>query len=140
MVQLPNVRIVNPQRLDALSPPAERLDVKAELMSGFPYRTAHASVVAELLAEPLKPVMPKKGLITDLDDTLWRGILGEVGAHGVTWDLDHYSHMHGLYQQLLNSLAEAGVLIGVASKNDPRRRRKPCSATTSSLPAISFSR
>jgi FkbH-like protein len=119
LVQHPNVRVVNPQRLDALSPPAERLDVKAELMSGFPYRTAHASVVAELLTQLLKPAMSKKGLITDLDDTLWRGILGEVGVNGVTWDLDHYSHMHGLYQQFLNSLAEAGILIGVASKNDP---------------------
>jgi FkbH-like protein len=119
LVQIPNVRVVNPQRLDALSPLAERLDVKAELMSGFPYRTGHASVVAELLTQLLKPASPKKGLITDLDDTLWRGLLGEVGVDGVTWDLDHFSHVHGLYQQLLNSLAEAGVLIGVASKNDP---------------------
>src|SRR5262249_28895411 len=73
------------------------------------------------LAQLVKPAAPKKGLITDLDDTLWRGILGEVGVEGVTWDLDHYSHLHGLYQQLLQSLAEAGVLIGVASKNDPAR-------------------
>jgi FkbH-like protein len=121
VVQLPNVRVVNPQRLDTQSPLAERLDVKSELMSGFPYRTGHASVMAELLAQLLKPASPKKGLITDLDDTLWRGILGEVGVNGVTWDLDHYSHMHGLYQQLLDSLAEAGVLIGAVSKNDPVR-------------------
>jgi len=61
---------------------------------------------------------PKKGLITDLDDTLWSGILGEVGVDGVSWSLDHHSHIHGLYQQFLSSLASAGVLVGVASKND----------------------
>ncbi len=37
----------------------------------------------------------------------------------MTWDLDHRSQIHGLYQQLLDSLADAGVLIAIASKNDP---------------------
>ncbi len=57
-------------------------------------------------------------MITDLDDTLWRGILGEVGVHGISWDLDNRSQIHALYQQLLHSLAAAGTLIAVASKND----------------------
>ena len=65
------------------------------------------------------PPPPRKGLITDLDDTFWRGIVGDVGAEGVCWDLDHHAQPHGLYQQLLKALAEAGVLIGVASKNQP---------------------
>jgi FkbH-like protein len=77
--------------------------------------------VAELLASLLRPPAPKKGLITDLDDTLWRGLLGEVGADGVSWDLDRRGHAHALYQQLLQSLAESGVLLAVASKNDAGR-------------------
>ena len=117
--QSANVKLVNPQLLDQRSPPGDRLDVQSELMSGFPYRLAHASTVAQLLARLLRPPTPKKGLITDLDDTLWRGIVGEVGREGISWDLDHHSHVHGLYQQLLRSLAEAGVLVAVASKNDP---------------------
>jgi len=119
VASMPGVRIVNPQLLDELSPHRDRLDVRTELSSGFPYRLAHASAVAQLLAPLLSPPSPKKGLITDLDDTVWRGILGEVGPDGVTWDLDHHSQIHGLYQQLLDSLADAGVLIAVASKNDP---------------------
>ncbi|MGH9453110.1 MAG: HAD-IIIC family phosphatase, partial [Terriglobia bacterium] len=62
---------------------------------------------------------PKKGLITDLDDTLWKGILGEVNVEGLAWDLDQHAQSHGLYQQVLASLAEAGILIAIASKNDP---------------------
>jgi FkbH-like protein len=111
--------LLHAQHLDRHSPPAERLDVKAELLSGFPYRTAHASTLALLLSELVQPPAPRKGLITDLDDTLWRGLVGEVGPDGVSWDLEHGSGVHGLYQQLLASLAEAGVLLGVASKNDP---------------------
>jgi FkbH-like protein len=50
---------------------------------------------------------------------LWSGLLGEVGADGVSWDLDRKTHPHALYQQVLGSLASAGVLVAVASKNDP---------------------
>lgn len=117
--QLPHVKIVSRPRLDALSPVADRLDVKSELATGFPYRTSHASAVVELLAALIQPSPPKKGLITDLDDTLWRGLVGEEGVAGVSWELDRHSHAHALYQQLLGALAESGVLLAVASKNDP---------------------
>jgi len=117
--QIPRVKIVNRQRLDRISSFNDRLDVKSELSTGFPYRTAHASHVAELLANLIQPRPAKKGLITDLDDTLWRGLLGEDGVAGVSWDLDRRSHIHALYQQTLRALAESGVLIAVASKNDP---------------------
>lgn len=36
------VRLLNPQRLDELSPPGRRFDVKAEINSGFPYSLEHA--------------------------------------------------------------------------------------------------
>jgi FkbH-like protein len=114
---LRGVRILDPQRLDALSS-SRRLDVNSDLSAGFPYTLAHASALAEVLAGLVLNPQPKKGLITDLDDTLWRGILGEVGVQGISWDLDNHSQIHALYQQLLHSLAESGTLIAVASKND----------------------
>lgn len=115
---IPGVKLASQQRLDEVSPLPERLDVKSEFMAGFPYRPAHASHVAELLARLIEPRPPKKGLITDLDDTLWRGIVGEDGVRGISWALDQRSHIHALYQQLLGALADSGVLVGVASKND----------------------
>ena len=118
-VGLRNVKVLNSERLDQLSPPANRLDVKSELSSGFPYKLAHASILADLMSRLMTSVPPKKGLITDLDDTLWNGILGEVGVDGIFWDLEHHSQIHGLYQRLLHALSEAGVLIAAASKNDP---------------------
>lgn len=114
---LPIVRIADLQRLDMLSA-SGRLDVNSDLSTGFPYTLAHASALAQVLAELVLNRQPKKGLITDLDDTLWRGILGEVGVQSVSWDLDHHSQIHALYQQLLHSLAASGTLIAVASKSD----------------------
>jgi FkbH-like protein len=112
------VRVASQVRLEAESPARERRDVKSELTTGFPYRLPHASTVASFLAQLISAPTPKKGLITDLDDVLWRGILGEVGVRGITWDIDHHSLIHGLYQQLLGSLAETGILIAAASKNE----------------------
>jgi FkbH-like protein len=114
----PAIRIASGQLLDEKSPVATRYDLKSDVTNGFPYTLQHASAAAELIAGLIENRPPKKGIITDLDDTLWAGILGEDGVEGVSWTLDHGSHLHGLYQQFLASLASAGVLVGVASKND----------------------
>jgi FkbH-like protein len=112
------LRVANAQFLYETSPTAGRYDVKSDLVSGFPYTLRHASAVGEVLASLINARTPKKGLITDLDDTLWAGILGDDGVDEISWHLDRRSQMHGLYQQVLASLASAGVLLGVASKND----------------------
>jgi FkbH-like protein len=140
--KLSGVRLVSQQKLDLISPMANRFDAKAELNTGFPYSLVHADKLSELLANLVRNPQPKKGLITDLDNTFWFGILGEVNPEGVSWDLDHHTLRHGLYQQLLASLAETGILIGIASKNDPAlveetfRQRQPVLAKERIFPII----
>ncbi len=119
LAALSAVRVVSAWALAELSPISNRYDVKAELSAGFPYSLSHASGVAGVLSKLVVEPAPKKGVITDLDDTLWAGLLGEDGVDGISWELDRHSKMHGVYQVLLASLAGAGVLVGVASKNDP---------------------
>lgn len=119
LLDVPLLRVLSAQSLDMRSPLEQRFDVQSELNSGYPYKNTHADLVAESLAKLLAPPPPKKGLVTDLDNTLWAGILGEEGAGGVSWTLEQHSQEHGLYQQLLASLAETGVLVAVASKNEP---------------------
>jgi FkbH-like protein len=111
--------IGNSGSLARKSQPAERYDFKSDLATGLPYTMAHADAVGENLAQLLAPPPPKKGIITDLDDTLWFGIVGEVGPQNVSWDLAGHSQLHGLYQKLLGTLAGEGVLVAIASKNDP---------------------
>ena len=113
------VAIVNAQQLAQASPAGTRFDLKSDLYTGLPYTTQHAGHLAALLARTVLPPAPKKGIISDLDDTLWSGIVGEVGPDAVAWDLASHAQLHGLYQKLLASLADSGTLIGVASKNDP---------------------
>ncbi len=115
----PAVLLVNSQKLDALSPPDSRYDFRSDLHTGFPYTMAHADALGAALAALIESPQPKKGLITDLDDTLWSGLVGEAGDENVSWDLASRSQLHGLYQQMLQALADQGVLIAIASKNSP---------------------
>lgn len=61
----------------------------------------------------------KKALILDCDNTLWGGILGEDGIHGI-----HMSSQSkkGIYfeevQALAKTLAQKGIIIGINSKNN----------------------
>jgi FkbH-like protein len=116
-VTAPGLRVVSPQAVVTEGTSAR--DLKSELRSGFPYSMAHASALARACVEVLLPPPTRKGLITDLDDTLWRGLVGEIGPDAVSWDLDSGSLGHALYQQLLASLSRRGVLVAIASKNDP---------------------
>ncbi len=113
LARLPGVRVVHPLRGDS------GLDPKMELLAGFPYTLAFSDQLAGALVEVLWQAPPKKGLITDLDDTLWAGIVGEVGIEGVAWQQENHAQVHGLYQQMLGHLAGCGVLVGVATKNEP---------------------
>ncbi|MBV8817764.1 MAG: HAD-IIIC family phosphatase [Acidobacteriaceae bacterium] len=116
--RVPGVAVLSAPRLSRVSPEGSRLDPTLELKAGFPYSIPHASALAGELIKLMFPRTPMKGLITDLDDTFWCGIVGEVGVGGVSWSLAEHTQIHGLYQQMLHHLAEMGVLIAAASKNE----------------------
>jgi len=61
-----------------------------------------------------------KVLVLDADSTLWGGIIGEDGMEGIK--LDPFSYPGNIFwnvQQQLLSLQQAGVLLCLASKNNP---------------------
>jgi FkbH-like protein len=114
------IKLLSVAALSMASPPSARHDIKMDLLTGFPYTLTHADALAQMSVTCLFPPAPKKGLITDLDETLWKGILGDAGVEGVTWCLEAKSQEHALYQKLLASLAESGILVAIASKNDAK--------------------
>lgn len=118
--KISGVRVVqrNVQRNVQRDVLTERFDPRMELLAGFPYTSAFACELAKCLTGVLYQKAPKKGLITDLDDTLWSGIVGEIGIENVSWQLESHTQQHGLYQQMLGHLADCGVLIGVCSRNE----------------------
>lgn len=118
--------------------PLTGIDVRGHAKSGFPYRIADAEQLAHTLAVALFPRPPFKGVITDLDDTVWRGLVGEVGADGVRWELATDAHDHALYQQYLAALAHRGVLVAIASKNEQAVVEEALARDDMILPATAY--
>jgi FkbH-like protein len=61
----------------------------------------------------------KKLVVLDLDETLWGGIVGEVGWRGLRLGgHDHVGEAHADFQRALKALAQRGVLLALASRNE----------------------
>ena len=61
---------------------------------------------------------PRKVLCTDLDDTLWGGVLGEEGIEGIATGSAFPGNSYLEYQKYLKALAARGILLVIVSKNN----------------------
>jgi FkbH-like protein len=61
----------------------------------------------------------KKVVVLDADNTLWGGIVGEDGVEGIAVDKQYPGTIYRRFQWQLRDLAETGVLLALASKNNP---------------------
>lgn len=67
----------------------------------------------------------KKVLVTDLDNTLWGGAIGDDGPGGIAFSSDSAEgEAHLSYARYLAGLRARGVLLAVCSKNDERIARE----------------
>ncbi|MHC4470413.1 MAG: HAD-IIIC family phosphatase [Planctomycetota bacterium] len=61
----------------------------------------------------------KKLVIVDLDDTLWGGIVGDLGWENITLGgLDHVGEAFRDFQHGLKALTNRGILLAIVSKNE----------------------
>jgi FkbH-like protein len=68
---------------------------------------------------------PRKALVLDLDNTLWGGVVGEVGVHGVALGSTPEGEAFLAFQWYVKGLAARGVLLAVCSKNNPEDALEP---------------
>ncbi len=61
---------------------------------------------------------PKKVLCTDLDDTLWGGIVGEDGPEGILTGATFPGSPYFSYQKFLKQISARGILLTIVSKNN----------------------
>ena len=61
----------------------------------------------------------KKLLVLDLDDTIWGGIVGEVGWKNLRiGGHDYIGEAFQDFQKKIKSLKESGIILAIASKNE----------------------
>lgn len=68
---------------------------------------------------------PKKVLVLDLDNTLWGGVVGELGPKGVQLGDSPDGEAFRAFQKYVKGLKERGVVLAVASKNNDADAREP---------------
>jgi FkbH-like protein len=68
----------------------------------------------------------KKVVVLDLDNTLWGGVVGDVGAGGITLGQGSGEGEAFLaFQRYLKELSQRGIVLAVCSKNDDAAAREP---------------
>jgi FkbH-like protein len=64
-------------------------------------------------------------LVLDLDNTLWGGVVGEDGVDGIVVGEGPEGEAYAAFQEYVAALHGRGVVLAVASKNDPEDARRP---------------
>lgn len=92
-----------------------------------PYTTEGIVALSRALLAGVRAltVGPKKVLVLDLDDTLWGGVVGEVGVAGIAVGTSPEGETYSRFQAHLKALTERGVLLAACSKNNIEDARAP---------------
>ncbi|MCP4594846.1 MAG: HAD-IIIC family phosphatase [bacterium] len=96
-------------------------DDRRRLFGRFAASADGLSAWGVLAADSLHAIVrgPRKVVVCDLDDTMWGGIVGELGPRGVAVGPDYPGNLFLEFQKLLLDLKAQGVLLALCSKNDP---------------------
>jgi len=112
---LPGVDVVTTLDLESLYPVPDYYDTEQNELASIPYTSLYyvslATVIIRRLYSHVTP--DTKVIVLDCDNTLWKGVCGEEGAHGV--DIDFASRM---LQEFMVAQYDSGVILCLCSKNN----------------------
>lgn len=97
------------------------MDYRYWYMHRSPFKKNFLNLYAKDISKVANAIngLSKKCLVLDCDNTLWKGIVGEDGIHGIK--LDKYEFPGNIFydfQQSLLSLHKKGVILALCSKNN----------------------
>jgi FkbH-like protein len=104
------------REMERLYPVGSIYDAAADRLGAIPYTPAYFAALGTALARRIAglSLVPYKVIAVDCDNTLWNGICGEDGPAGVVLDGGRR-----VLQEFLLRQREAGMLLVLASKNNP---------------------
>lgn len=109
------VSVITAEEVSALYPVTEIHDEYADRLGQVPYSPAYFAALGTVLARRLTTLLaaPYKVIVIDCDQTLWKGIVGEVSADGIEVDAPRRC-----LQEFLVAQHGAGMLLCLCSKNN----------------------
>src|SRR5262245_57517158 len=95
-------------------------DERKWLTARMPIAADHLKDLADEWLRFIHPIVGKtcKALVTDLDNTLWGGIIGEDGMEGISLGGEYPGTAFQAVQRVMLDLYQRGVLLAVCSKNN----------------------
>ena len=95
-------------------------DARMWSLAGIPWTLPACHALAQFSVAILRAAagLTRKVLVTDLDNTLWGGILGESGPEGIQIGGSYPGSVYVEFQRTLLALSHRGVLLAINSKND----------------------
>ena len=112
---------VVPIHLNILIPHGPRNDFRNWYWNRVPYSIDSLQSIASVLSTIIISFQapPRKLIVTDLDNTLWHGILGEDGISGIkVGPEDAVGEPFFDFQRNLRMLKDVGYLLAISSKNN----------------------
>ena len=95
-------------------------DERKWLTSRMPIRAEHLVDLANEWLCFIHPLTGKicKALVTDLDNTLWGGVIGEDGMGGIQVGAEYPGAAYQAVQRVILDLYQRGIILAVCSKNN----------------------
>jgi len=95
-------------------------DSQSEVLSRMPYSSGLYQALGIALVRRILSTRrsPAKVVALDCDNTLWGGVVGEVGLNGISLGSDGRGRSYQLFQRQIQQLKERGLLLVVVSKNE----------------------
>lgn len=94
----------------------QRLWLLARVPIAAPHHPAMGMHLARTIRAAVEPVA--KVLVLDLDNTLWGGVLGDDGIHGIQLSDEYPGSEFKALQRQVRALRDRGILLALSSKND----------------------
>ena len=112
---LAGVHLITPSEIQALYPVEEVHDPHGEQLGRLPYTPLYFVALATAIARRIHAILtpPYKVVALDCDETLWAGICGEDGPHGVALDAPRRA-----LQEFMAERRRRGMLLALCSKNN----------------------
>jgi FkbH-like protein len=95
-------------------------DEKKWLTMRMPIRAENLPALAQEWLRFVHPLMGRIGkvLVTDLDNTLWGGVIGEDGIEGIQLGREYPGAGYDALQRAILDLYNRGILLAISSKNN----------------------
>jgi FkbH-like protein len=118
--EIPGVYVLDYDGLVSRSGRANWHDERKWLTMRMPIAADQLPALADEWLHFLHPLCGRIGkvLVTDLDNTLWGGVIGEDGMDGIKLNKEYPGAAYRAVQRALLDLSNRGILLAVASKNN----------------------